>query len=305
MANKTIGQLDPAATITGTELIEVEQSGASKRSTVGALGTFTPPSGSGLTATTVAGAISELDARDFQVKMEDFVPVNGGAFGGGGANALNMTFSGGGSAAVFFPTGAQSLLTDAIAAEMTSPGATDSQECVRVFQVLGGIYRRCSGSAKNGGFLVDQIFGFRAAGARADQRAFSGLRGTTADFTPNVDPSTMTNIIGVGKDQADANLKLMHNDGAGAATKIDLGVAFTAIAGKLLQLRIIAPVGGTSMSYDLHNIDDDIHYTGTVTTDLIATDVQVYQGAYVNTGGATAASVAMRAVKFTQFRNYC
>ena len=59
----------------------------------------------------------------------------------------------------------------------------------------------------------------------ASHRAFAGMRNTIAAPT-DVDPSTLTNICGMGYDAADTNIQFMHNDGAGRATKIDLGAAF-------------------------------------------------------------------------------
>jgi len=44
----------------------------------------------------------------------------------------------------------------------------------------------------------------------------------------NVDPSTLVNIIGVGCDAGETTLSMMHNDGAGTATKVALGANFPA-----------------------------------------------------------------------------
>ena len=57
----------------------------------------------------------------------------------------------------------------------------------------------------------------------AGYRIFHGLYGT-AGVIGNVDPSTLLNLVGFGKDTGDTNLQFMHNDGAGTATKIDTGL---------------------------------------------------------------------------------
>mgnify|MGYP000365593319 CR=1 FL=1 len=54
---------------------------------------------------------------------------------------------------------------------------------------------------------------------------FFGLDSTMADLG-NVDPSTLLNCVGIGKDASDTNLHVIHNDGTGVATKIDLGDNF-------------------------------------------------------------------------------
>lgn len=75
----------------------------------------------------------------------------------------------------------------------------------------------------------------------ADARLFIGLRGSSA-FFGNADPSAATNIIGFACDTADANIQLMHNDGAGVATKVDTGIAKT--AGDEIYVRIHCDPGG-------------------------------------------------------------
>lgn len=75
----------------------------------------------------------------------------------------------------------------------------------------------------------------------ADMRLFIGLRGSTG-FFGNADPSTFTNIIGFGLDAADGNVQLMHNDGAGAATKTDTAIAVS--AGDEIYVRIHCTAGG-------------------------------------------------------------
>lgn len=77
----------------------------------------------------------------------------------------------------------------------------------------------CSRRAVGGGFRSEQLFSFVAA--NADVKAFFGLSSANAAMT-NVNPSTLFNLIGFGKDSGDANFSLMSNDGAAAATKTAL-----------------------------------------------------------------------------------
>lgn len=56
-------------------------------------------------------------------------------------------------------------------------------------------------------------------------RFFYGLTDSISDIG-NVNPSTLTNMVGFGIDSGDANLQFMHNDGSGTATKVDLGIDF-------------------------------------------------------------------------------
>lgn len=66
---------------------------------------------------------------------------------------------------------------------------------------------------------------------------FMGLDTTTQQM-PDTDPSSSLNLIGVGKDAADTNLQVIHNDGTGVATKIDLGADFSMIANTYTTWRV-------------------------------------------------------------------
>ena len=76
--------------------------------------------------------------------------------------------------------------------------------------------------------LVEQGFYFRCESyfqGCGGSSVFVGLDNSVADLG-NVDPSTLLNVFGVGKDEADTTLHVFHNDNAGLASKIDLGVNF-------------------------------------------------------------------------------
>lgn len=90
------------------------------------------------------------------------------------------------------------------------------------------------------------------AAAVANARMFVGLASTAA-VLPNGNPSSLANIIGVGSDTGDSTLRIMHNDGSGSATRIDLGSNFPC------QTRTTDP-------YDLVLVlNDDLTVTYTVT----------------------------------------
>lgn len=56
-------------------------------------------------------------------------------------------------------------------------------------------------------------------------RFFLGFTDQITDIG-NVDPSTLTNIVGFGIDSLDTNLKIINNDSTGTASKTDLGTDF-------------------------------------------------------------------------------
>jgi hypothetical protein len=73
-----------------------------------------------------------------------------------------------------------------------------------------------------GGFYYVTRFGI--ADTVAAPRTFIGL-GSSGSAPTNVEPSTLTNVIGVGQGAADTNLKIYYG-GSAAQTPIDLGVNF-------------------------------------------------------------------------------
>jgi hypothetical protein len=59
------------------------------------------------------------------------------------------------------------------------------------------------------------------------QRIFVGYTSTFGQISSTVDPSAILNIIGIGKDAADATLQFMFNNGSGTATKVNTGITPT------------------------------------------------------------------------------
>lgn len=84
---------------------------------------------------------------------------------------------------------------------------------------------------------------------------FVGLANPITDLG-DVDPSSLTNIFGVGCDAADSNLQLMTNDGSGTATKTDLGANFPGKTdGAIYELRISTDTNGSAFYWSLQRLD--------------------------------------------------
>lgn len=145
-------------------------------------------------------------------------------------------------------------------------------------------------SAGLGGFHVIWRWAPATGVANANHRAFAGMRNSTAAPT-DVDPSTLTNICGMGYDAADTNVQFMYNDGTGTATKVNLGAAFpkpntdrTAV----YEIAMFSPPGTTqSLSYEVTNLVTGAVATGTVTTDLPTTATLLAPYSYVSVGGVS------------------
>lgn len=107
-------------------------------------------------------------------------------------------------------------------------------------------FKTSASAANSGGFKRSIIFGVLVQDN--DGQAFFGE--CVAGENPCADglnnPSTFFNTFGFGKDDTDANLQFMHNDGSGVAVKVDTGVTVASLIGKILKLEIDVPRGGAS-----------------------------------------------------------
>jgi hypothetical protein len=141
-----------------------------------------------------------------------------------------------------------------------------------------------------GGFHLVWRWGPATGVATATHRAFVGMRNTTAAPT-DVNPSTQTNICGMGYDSADTNIQFMYNDGTGTATKIDLGAGFAkpnADLTSVYEIAMFAPPGTTqSLSYEVTNLVSGAVATGTVTTDIPTTSTLLNPFGYMSVGGTS------------------
>ncbi|MBN8629833.1 MAG: hypothetical protein J0L76_03140, partial [Rhodobacterales bacterium] len=144
--------------------------------------------------------------------------------------------------------------------------------------------------ANAGGFYLAWTFSPGTGVANANHRLFVGMRSSTAAPT-DVDPSSTTNMVGVGYDSADTNMQIMHNDGSGTATKINLGASFpkpSADATKAYRIELFSPPGTTQLvGYLLTDLETGATASGTVTTDLPSTTTGLNVYSQMSVGGTS------------------
>lgn len=143
-----------------------------------------------------------------------------------------------------------------------------------------------------GGFHWSGRFGFTTV--VADQRWFCGLY-NLASNPANANPSTFLNMVGLGADSADGLIYFMHNDGAGAATKVSTGLA-SAVAGvDLIDVHLYAPANSSSIWMSVEKMNGGsaiVEYEAT--TDIPANTVFMSTHMWVNNGTtATASSISI------------
>lgn len=120
-------------------------------------------------------------------------------------------------------------------------------------------------------------------------RFFLGIRGSAATPT-DVDPSTLANIIGLGWDSADTNVQLMHNDGSGVATKVDLGASFpvpTTDRSVMYELILDCPAGASAIAWQVREIVGNATQSGSISTDQPGATTTMSIQSYHSVGGTS------------------
>jgi hypothetical protein len=143
-----------------------------------------------------------------------------------------------------------------------------------------------------GGFFARFRFGVSDAAAVAGARMFVGLWSSTGAPT-NVEPSTLTNAIGVAQLSTSPNLHL-YVAGATATTPIDLGSAFPAntLSADAYELTLFAPAAGGVVHYRVLRLNTGDVAQGSITTNLpLGTQLLAIQA--WRTNNATALAVGL------------
>lgn len=123
-----------------------------------------------------------------------------------------------------------------------------------------------------GGLFLTMRFG--ASSAVAGQRMFCGLLAATGATSTSQDPAALTNCIGIGNAAADANLQILHNDGSGVCTKVDLGASFpvpSSVNNALYEVIFFAAPNTTTIGWRVTRLDTGSVASGTISSADIPT----------------------------------
>jgi hypothetical protein len=156
----------------------------------------------------------------------------------------------------------------------------------------GGVGKYWRGTApKLGGFEYVVRFGISAYSA--GMRVAVGLLATVS-LLPNADPSAQTNAVFLGKNAADTTFRIMHNDGAGACTVVDLGPDFPADTQEvdLYEARFFCAPNGDRIGVSVERLNTGHVAEATLTADLPDAGTLLGLQIWLN-NGAAAASVAL------------
>lgn len=249
---------------------------------------------SGLASTDVQDAIDELvglvDAASGDSEFPDFridFSVSPGS------TSIQPSVNGltgpthDGSAANFSPDSPPADMRGALNRNTYTTASANDLNCgPYLVGTFSGVFRELSAVANGAGFRFKMQFSWDTVGAA--QRAWAGLFGSVTPFSNTVDPSAAVNTLFFAKDAADTNLQVMHNDASGVATKVDTGVAFNTLTGKLLQVRISVTPGNPNPLLELYNLESGapvLVYSHTPSSNLPATNQRLWWQARANTAG--------------------
>ena len=140
----------------------------------------------------------------------------------------------------------------------------------------------------SGGFHFVCRFGPATGVATATHRLFVGLTSGTGAPT-DVEPSSLTNMFGVGYDAADANIQFFNNDGSGTATKTSLGIAVpTADRTSVYELAMYAAPNSTTIYYTFKDLaSGGSTVSGSVNTDIPAVNTLLAARGWMSVGGSS------------------
>lgn len=143
-------------------------------------------------------------------------------------------------------------------------------------------------SAGRGGFYC--LMNHSVSVVTTDALFFAGFKNNNTNPTATAAPSSYTSMFGFGRDAADANMQIMHNDASGTATKIDTGIPFTIETIYRFEFTVLP--GGGGITLKLTSLATGASFSSTLSTNLPAnTDELTWFTTLSN--NATAAAVTL------------
>ena len=140
-----------------------------------------------------------------------------------------------------------------------------------------------------GGFLWTGSFALPLV--TATTRVFVGVKDATTIMTATSDPNVTTDTVYFGCNAADSNLSICSNDNVSTATCTTLGASFPCHTNNAAyDVAIWAASNGGAIGYWIRHLTTGTETSGTVSSDLPRTTVQLGWEMTVNTGGTASAN---------------
>lgn len=140
-----------------------------------------------------------------------------------------------------------------------------------------------------GGFWTNFKFGIAAT--VAGTRMFIGLRNAIT-VIGNVEPNTLTDIVGIGCLTTQSTLSIYYNDASGTASAIPLGASFPVTNNAVYTAMFFSAPNGSEIGYKIERLDTAAVAEGTFSTDIPSNTTFLGPHVWIN-NGATAAATAV------------
>lgn len=141
-------------------------------------------------------------------------------------------------------------------------------------------------SAGLGGFRVE--FDIGVVTTQTTMRIAAGVASFAIALTADV--SATTDCVFLGCDAGDTNMQIMHNDGAGTCTKIDLGASFPKTNNVVYRVVFTCAANGSTIDYAVTRFDSAASASGTISTNLPTNSVFMLAQVGFGNGGTAAAA---------------
>jgi hypothetical protein len=247
------------------------------------------PGETGLTFTPVPDPVATAQSVERIILLAQVLNANavtstanfvgyGGALGANGTLAFGAIASG----SVMGATARRTITSAGTA------GATSSIKGGSTLLVLRGTV------ANEGGFRFVTYVG--TSTAVAQQRAFCGVHSATG-VIGNVNPTTLLNLFGFGYDSTQTTWRVIHNDGSGTASTIDLGANFPVNNSTFYKFEVECEPASSFMRYRATNLDSGVVASGVVNVDLPVATQMLTAHLWCN-NGTTASAVVLNFSSF-------
>lgn len=140
-----------------------------------------------------------------------------------------------------------------------------------------------------GGFRVELDVG--VVTTQTTMRIVAGIAyNAGSGISVAADPSAAVDCVFLGCDAGDTNMQIMHNDGSGTCTKIDLGSSFPKTNNVVYRVVFTAAANASTIDYEVTRFDSAATATGTISTNVPTNTV--FMSAQVRWGNGSTASAA-------------
>lgn len=154
----------------------------------------------------------------------------------------------------------------------------------------GAAYHYRGDVAGRGGFSL--TIRFAIAQFVSGFRSFVGFRALGTDIG-TAEPDSLVSIIGMGFRSDQTQWRIFHNDASGTATAIALGSNFDVTNDHFLELRLVALSNASSVAYRVRNLTTGNVASGTLSTDLPASNAFLAYHIHTNTAAVAGTPVIL------------